>query len=67
MKAHSLHSIRKFFITLRANTHGQDLVEYALLSGFMVVALWAFFPTGVVPSISTIFSKLNSTASVMVP
>lgn len=67
MKARSLHSIRKFLVTLSANTHGQDLVEYALLSGFMVVALWAFFPTGVVPSISTIFSKLNSTASVIVP
>ena len=67
MKASNQHPIRNFFLKLSANTHGQDLVEYALLSGFMVIALWAFFPTGVVPSISTIFSKLNSTAAVMVP
>ena len=45
---------------------GQDLVEYALLVGFMVIAVWAFFPSDIVPGISNIFSRLNSTASVMV-
>jgi hypothetical protein len=33
----------------------------------MVLAIWAFFPTGIVPSISNIFSRLMSTASVLVP
>ena len=65
MKVRSLHPIRKFCVGLHANTDGQDLVEYALLTGFMVIALWAFFPTDIVPSISSIFSRLNSTAAVM--
>lgn len=46
---------------------GQDLVEYALLTGFMVVAVWAVIPAEIVPSISGIFSRLISTASVLVP
>lgn len=48
---------------LLSETKGQDLVEYALLSGFVVIALWAFFPTGIVPYISTIFSRIVSTAN----
>ena len=49
-----------------ADERGQDLVEYALLVGFMVIAVWAFFPADIVPGISSIFSRLNSTASVLV-
>lgn len=49
-----------------ADERGQDLVEYALLVGFMVIAVWAFFPSDIVPGISNIFSRLNSTASVLV-
>ncbi len=56
-------SIHRRIGKLLSETKGQDLVEYALLSGFMVVAIWAFFPTGVVPSISTIFSRIVSTAN----
>lgn len=67
MKARCSSPIRRFFVRLQANTDGQDLVEYALLTGFMVIALWAFFPTEIVPSISNIFSRLNSTAAVMAP
>ncbi|WP_238325912.1 Flp family type IVb pilin [Bryobacter aggregatus] len=52
---------------LQADTEGQDLIEYALLVGFMVVAIWAFFPTSIFPSISNIFNRLVSTASVLVP
>jgi Flp pilus assembly pilin Flp len=65
-----LESFSRIWTTLarlRSDTKGQDLVEYALLSGFMVLAIWAFFPTGIVPSISNIFSRLLSTASVLVP
>lgn len=46
-------------------TEGQDLVEYAMLTGFMVVAVWAVFPTSIFPSMSTIFSRLLSTAVVL--
>jgi len=38
---------------------GQDLIEYALMAGFVAVAAGAIMP-GVAPSISTIFSKISS-------
>jgi pilus assembly protein Flp/PilA len=41
------------------NRHGQDLIEYALLAGFVAVAAGAIMPT-VSTSISKIFSKVNS-------
>jgi Flp pilus assembly pilin Flp len=40
------------------STSGQDLIEYALLSAFIAVAVAAFFPTEIVPSISTVMSKV---------
>ena len=41
------------------DTRGQDLVEYALLAGFITVAAMGIFPP-VSTSISTIFSKVQS-------
>ena len=41
------------------DTHGQDLIEYALMAGFVAVAAGAILP-GVSTSISTIFSKVAS-------
>lgn len=38
---------------------GQDLIEYALMAGFVAVAAGAIMP-GVAASINTIFSKINS-------
>ena len=40
-------------------TTGQDLVEYALMAGFVAVSAGALFPP-VATSISTIFSKITS-------
>ena len=40
-------------------TAGQDLVEYALMAGFVAVAAGALMPP-VATSISTIFSKITS-------
>lgn len=44
---------------LARETRGQDLVEYALLAGFIAVAAGALLP-GISDSISTIFSKMAS-------
>jgi pilus assembly protein Flp/PilA len=44
---------------LRANTRAQDLVEYALMAGFVAVACGALMP-GVATNISRIFSSINS-------
>ena len=41
------------------DTRGQDLVEYALLAGFIAVAAGALLPT-IASSISNIFSKLEA-------
>jgi pilus assembly protein Flp/PilA len=41
------------------DTKGQDLIEYALMAGFVAVAAGAIMP-GVSTSISTIFSKVGS-------
>ncbi|MEO8096886.1 MAG: Flp family type IVb pilin [Acidobacteriota bacterium] len=41
---------------------GQDLIEYALMAGFVAVAAGAIMP-GVATSISTIFSKVASVMS----
>jgi pilus assembly protein Flp/PilA len=41
---------------------GQDLIEYALMAGFVAVAAGAIMP-GVATSISQIFSKVASVMS----
>ena len=40
-------------------TPGQDLIEYALMAGFVAVAAGAIMP-GVADQISVIFSKVSS-------
>jgi pilus assembly protein Flp/PilA len=40
------------------DTRGQDLLEYALIAGFVAVAAGAIFPTTLMPDVSKIFSKL---------
>jgi pilus assembly protein Flp/PilA len=41
------------------DTNGQDLIEYALMAGFVAVAAGAIMP-GVATNISRIFSKISS-------
>ena len=45
------------------DTHGQDLIEYALMAGFVAVAAGAIMP-GISSSISKIFSKVSSVMAV---
>jgi len=40
--------------------HGQDLVEYAMIGGFLAVASGVCMP-GVAKNISTVFSKISTT------
>lgn len=44
---------------LTVDAKGQDLIEYALMAGFVAVAAGAIMP-GVATSISTVFSKVAS-------
>ena len=52
----------ELFHRIRKDNRGQDLIEYALMAGFVAVAAGAIMP-GVADSISTIFSKVQSTMS----
>lgn len=47
---------------IRKDNRGQDLIEYALMAGFVAVAAGAIMP-GIADNISTIFSKVASTMS----
>jgi pilus assembly protein Flp/PilA len=49
-------------LTIWKDTQGQDLVEYALMAGFVAIAAGSIMP-GISRSISTIFSKISSTMS----
>ncbi len=53
--------INNLLLTLKIwkDTKGQDLIEYALMAGFVAVAAGAIMPS-VSNSISTIFSKIAS-------
>jgi pilus assembly protein Flp/PilA len=45
------------------DTRGQDLIEYALMAGFVAVAAGAIMP-GVASSISAIFSSISSVMTI---
>jgi pilus assembly protein Flp/PilA len=46
-------------LRLLKDTRGQDLIEYALMAGFVAVAAGAIVP-GVASSMATIFTKINT-------
>ena len=48
-----------FLMWVWRDRRGQDLIEYALMAGFVAVAAGAIMP-GVASSISTIFSEVTS-------
>ena len=50
-----------YFLTLARDERGQDMVEYALLAGFIAVAAGAVFPPAA-NGISVIFSRMDSLA-----
>ena len=49
-------------VSIWRDRRGQDLIEYALMAGFVAVAAGAAFPP-VADTISEIFSKVNSVMS----
>jgi len=57
-------SSKQILLRLRIwkDTRGQDLIEYALMAGFVAVAAGAIMPN-VASSISTIFSQISSVLS----
>jgi len=39
---------------------GQDMIEYALLAAAIAIVIAGFLPPTIMPSVSTIFSKITS-------
>ncbi|MBN9660126.1 MAG: Flp family type IVb pilin [Acidobacteria bacterium] len=56
-----MNRLQQIVLRLRVwkDTRGQDLIEYALMAGFVAVAAGAIVP-GVADSIKTIFGKVNN-------
>ena len=54
-----LYSLYFRLVRLAKDERGQDMVEYALLAGFIAVAAGAILP-GISNNISIIFSKMAS-------
>jgi pilus assembly protein Flp/PilA len=59
-----VNKLNKFLLRLRIwrDTRGQDLIEYALMAGFVAVAAGAIMPN-IASSISTVFSQVSSVLS----
>ena len=54
--------MRRLALAIWLNTKGQDLIEYALMAGFVAVSAGAFIPN-IAPSISTVWTKISSVVS----
>jgi Flp pilus assembly pilin Flp len=54
--ANLLRTVRRLWLDDR----GQDMIEYALLAASIAVVVAGFLPPAIMPSVSTIFSKLVS-------
>jgi Flp pilus assembly pilin Flp len=60
----ALRTIKTWLSELRKNDSGQDLIEYALLAAAVVIVVAGFLPTQLMPSVSTIFSKITSSLAI---
>jgi Flp pilus assembly pilin Flp len=55
-----MKNICGLLVRLSQDRRGQDLIEYALLAATIAIVVAGFLPPAVMPSVSTIFSKLTS-------
>ena len=56
--------MRGLLLLLLKDQSGQDLIEYALLAATIAVVVAGFLPPAVMPSVSTIFSKITSSLAI---
>jgi Flp pilus assembly pilin Flp len=52
--------LNKIWIRLLSDNRAQDMIEYALLAAAVAVVVAGFLPPAIMPSVSTIFSKVVS-------
>ena len=53
-------AVRKFWYGILHENHGQDMIEYALMAGFLAVAAAVFMPT-FTSSIAGVFTRIGTT------
>lgn len=58
-----MQKLKQWMRSLRMNTNGQDLIEYALMAAFVAFASGTVMP-GVAASVTTLFSEIASVMTV---
>lgn len=64
LRASRLRSLQLCAVRIFRDERGQDLIEYALLAAAIAIIVAGFLPPSVMPSVSTIFSKITSSMAV---
>jgi pilus assembly protein Flp/PilA len=64
LRASRLRSLQLCALRILRDGRGQDLIEYALLAAAIAIIVAGFLPPSVMPSVSTIFSKITSSMAV---
>ena len=64
LRASRLRSLQLCAVRFLGDGRGQDLIEYALLAAAIAIIVAGFLPPSVMPSVSTIFSKITSSMAV---
>lgn len=64
LRASRLRSLRLCAVRIFRDGRGQDMIEYALLAAFIAVIAAALLPPTLLPSVSTVFSKITSTMAI---
>jgi Flp pilus assembly pilin Flp len=60
MEAEIMRESLLLLFNLFKEERGQDLIEYALLCAAIAIIVAGFLPPSIMPSVSSIFSKLTS-------
>jgi Flp pilus assembly pilin Flp len=58
-----ISTVGRLAVRLVSDTRGQDLIEYALMAGTIVVVVAGFLPPQLMPAISGIFSRVVEVAA----
>ena len=64
LRASHLRPLQLCALRIFRDGRGQDMIEYALLAAAIAIIVAGFLPPNVMPSVSTIFSKITSSMAV---
>ena len=64
MECRKATKMRTLLGKLWREEYGQEMIEYALLAATLAVVVAGIFPQSLMPSVSTIFSKITSSFAI---